>query len=221
LAGVIYVGACAAVELPCVPGTDDPAIGNISLSQRAALMDAIAAQRVDAPPDIAEGIEFVAGTHLDDGVFREIGHFSDLHKGHIPIKPRLRTKRKNLRCVSEIEDRRDARMRNTLVFPMALAAALLLTGCGTVTIARINADPSRFQNRTVHVSGTVVTSVGILGTGGYQVDDGTGKIIVISRSGVPSGGSHVEVTGAVVGGAQVLGTSVGTAIREQHHKVKE
>lgn len=111
-------------------------------------------------------------------------------------------------------------MRNILVFPAALAV-IFMTGCATVNIGRINADPSRFQNRTVHVSGTVVTSVGILGTGGYQIDDGTGKIYVVTRSGVPSGGSHVEVTGSVVGGVQVLGTPLGTAIREQHHKVKE
>jgi len=102
----------------------------------------------------------------------------------------------------------------------ALAAALLLAGCAPTSIARINQDPSRFYNRTVHVDGTVTTSVGLLGTGGYQLDDGTGKIYVVSRTGVPSSGSRVSVTGSVIGGAQVLGQSLGTAIREQSHKVK-
>jgi hypothetical protein len=100
-----------------------------------------------------------------------------------------------------------------------IAAAVVLAGCGSVRIARINADPSRYQYRTVHVSGTVVNSVGLLGTGGYQLDDGSGKIYVISRSGVPSRGSRVTVTGSVMPGAQVLGQPIGTAIQEQHHRL--
>ncbi len=100
------------------------------------------------------------------------------------------------------------------------AAALFLSACGTVKIGRINADPSRYRNQTVRVSGTVVNSVGLLGTGGYQVEDNTGKIYVISRSGVPSRGSHVTVTGKVTPGAEVLGQSVGATIRERSHTVR-
>src|SRR5262249_36488321 len=59
-------------------------------------------------------------------------------------------------------------------------AGLLLTGCAATRIGRINADPSRYQNRDVRVEGSVVTSFGALGAGGYQVDDGTGKIYVLS-----------------------------------------
>jgi hypothetical protein len=101
-----------------------------------------------------------------------------------------------------------------------MAAALFLSACGTVKIARINADPSRYRNRTVRVTGNVVNSVGLLSTGGYQLEDDTGKIYVVSRAGVPSRGSHVTVTGTVVSGAEVLGTPVGTTIREQSHKLK-
>ena len=111
-------------------------------------------------------------------------------------------------------------MKTRLAFTALGAAAICLTACAPVTIARINADPSRFRNHVVHVNGTVVTSVGILGTGGYQIDDGTGKIFVVSRSGVPSGGSRVSVTGSVIPGAEVLGRAMGTAIREESHKVR-
>jgi len=97
---------------------------------------------------------------------------------------------------------------------------LLLAACAPVTIGRITADPSRFRNKTVKVSGTVTNSVGAMGKGGYQIDDGTGKIYVISGSGVPSRGSRVEVTGRVSPGVEVLGTPVGVAIREQGHTVK-
>jgi len=105
-------------------------------------------------------------------------------------------------------------------FTIPLLAAVLLAGCAPMTIGRITADPSRFQNRTVRVSGTVTTSVGVMGKGGYQIEDSTGRIYVISGSGVPSRGSHVIVTGRVVPGAQVLGTPVGVTIREESHKLR-
>jgi hypothetical protein len=111
-------------------------------------------------------------------------------------------------------------MTQRIFFAAALAAALTLTACAPVTIGRINQDPSRFRNQTVHVNGTVVTSVGFLKTGGYQIDDGTGKIYVVSKSGVPSSGSRVSVTGRVMPGAEVLGQALGTAIVEQSHEVK-
>jgi hypothetical protein len=103
---------------------------------------------------------------------------------------------------------------------LLLTAAAMLSACGPVKIGRINADPSRFQNRAVTVNGKVTNSVGVLGTGGYQIEDETGKIYVISRSGVPSRGSTVRVTGTVTPGVQILGTPVGVAIREESHRVK-
>ena len=99
-------------------------------------------------------------------------------------------------------------------------AVILLAGCAPVTIGRITADPSRYRNKSVTVEGTVTNSVGVMGKGGYQIDDGTGSIYVISGSGVPSRGSRVEVTGRVSPGVEVLGTPVGVAIREANHKLK-
>src|SRR5579885_3185717 len=55
-------------------------------------------------------------------------------------------------------------------------AAILLAGCGSVKIARINADPSRYRNHTVRVTGVVVNSMGAFGTGGYEIEDDTGRI---------------------------------------------
>jgi len=95
-----------------------------------------------------------------------------------------------------------------------------LAGCGSVRIANITADPSRYRNHTVRVTGMVVKSVGVLGRGGYQLEDETGRIYVISAAGVPSGGSRVIVAGKVMPGAEVLGQSVGTVIREKSHRLK-
>src|SRR5215471_15986701 len=91
------------------------------------------------------------------------------------------------------------------------AGLLVLSACGSVKIARINADPSRFRDHTVQVTGTVTNSVGLIGTGGYQIEDETGKIYVVSKTGVPSKGAHVTVTGTVLPGAQVLGQPMGVA----------
>ncbi|HEY1497170.1 MAG TPA: hypothetical protein VGF49_21590 [Candidatus Solibacter sp.] len=101
-----------------------------------------------------------------------------------------------------------------------LAAAILLAGCAPMTIGRINADPSHFRDRTVRVTGTVTNSVGLMGKGGYQLEDSTGRIYVISGKGVPSRGSKVTVTGRVAPGAEVLGTAIGVAIREDSHSVR-
>ena len=105
--------------------------------------------------------------------------------------------------------------------PATLAlAALLLSACAPMTIGRITADPTRYRNQTIRVTGTVTNSVGLLGRGGYQIEDQTGRIYIISTSGVPSRGSRVTVTGKVMPGAEVLGTAVGVAIREEGHKLK-
>jgi hypothetical protein len=101
----------------------------------------------------------------------------------------------------------------------AVAAALLLSACGSVRISRIIADPAHYRHRTVTVTGTVTNAVGVLGTGGYQIEDGTGMLFVVSRSGVPARGARVKVTGTVQSGVNILGTQVGTALREQRHKL--
>ena len=104
---------------------------------------------------------------------------------------------------------------------LALMAALILTSCGGYTkIGRITADPSRYRNRTVHVEGQVTNAFGALSTGGYQLEDDTGKIVVISNQGVPSKGSKVAVSGRVMEGITVMGKTFGTAIQEHDHHVR-
>jgi hypothetical protein len=107
-----------------------------------------------------------------------------------------------------------------LQLTLLLLATLFLSACGSTRIGRINADPTRYQNRDVTVEGTVLNSFGALGAGGYQIQDESGKIFVIStRSGVPGKGSRVRVNGRVQSGATILGKTYGNAIREDHHRV--
>jgi hypothetical protein len=100
------------------------------------------------------------------------------------------------------------------------AGALLLTGCGTTRIGRILADPSRYQNRNVTVEGRVTNVVGAFTAGVYEVEDETGKIYVVSTRGVPTKGARVAVKGNVTPGVNIMGKSIGTAIRERDHDVK-
>ena len=111
-------------------------------------------------------------------------------------------------------------MRRESVLLLIFAAGLLMTACAPTRIGRILDDPGHYRNRSVRVEGTVVASAGLLGTGAYQVEDGSGKIYVVSRSGVPRTGARVEVEGPVVGGVELMGQSLGTAIREREHKLR-
>src|SRR5438876_7385270 len=79
-----------------------------------------------------------------------------------------------------------------------LAGTLFLTACPQQeTISRINADPGRYHNKEVSVAGRVTNSYGVLGNGAYEIDDGTGRIWIVTRRGVPSRGSRVGAKGHV------------------------
>lgn len=106
-------------------------------------------------------------------------------------------------------------------FLILLITGLVLTACEGVTqISEVKNDPSKFRNKTVRVMGTVTNSVGVLSTGGYEIEDATGKIFVVSNQGVPARGAQVVVEGSVFTGAMVLGQPVGVAIKETKHKVR-
>jgi hypothetical protein len=100
---------------------------------------------------------------------------------------------------------------------LAIAVAILvLVACPQQrNIADIINDPGRYADKEVGVRGTVSQSFGALGTGMYQVDDGTGKIWVYSESrGVPGKGARVGVAGKVQPTFTFGGKSFATVIRE-------
>lgn len=97
---------------------------------------------------------------------------------------------------------------------------MVLSSCGYTKIGRISADPARYVNRVVHVEGRVTNSFGAMSMGGYQVEDDTGKIFVVSNRGVPSKGAAVAVSGRVMEGVTIAGRSFGTAIQESDHHIR-
>jgi hypothetical protein len=80
---------------------------------------------------------------------------------------------------------------------ICILMAMAITGCERKSINDIRADPSRYSNQEVMIAGKVVRSFSILGKGAYEIDDGTGKLWIVSQTGVPRDGAQVLVKGTV------------------------
>ena len=105
---------------------------------------------------------------------------------------------------------------------LLLAAVLLLTACPSqTTISRINADPGRYRNKEVAIVGNVTDSYGALGNGAYEIDDGTGRLWVVTRRGVPSRGARVGTKGRVYTGFNWGGRNFGTVLEETDRRSKQ
>lgn len=111
--------------------------------------------------------------------------------------------------------------KSAFLFSIALGT-LFLTACPSQTsIGRINADPARHQNKEVAIVGKVTDSYGVPGAGAYELDDGTGKIWVVTKRGVPSRGSRVGVKGYLHTAFSFGGRSYGTVIEETDRRSKQ
>lgn len=114
-------------------------------------------------------------------------------------------------------------MVRTLRLGVMLLASGFLVSCAarSVTINELKADPGRYQDKSVSVSGTVTTSLGaaIVPVGLYTIEDGTGNISVLSQErGTPSKGARVRVKGKVSQVASVGSRSIGLHIREESRR---
>jgi len=103
-----------------------------------------------------------------------------------------------------------------------LLLSLFLASCDQQKIADINADPGSFHNKEVQIGGEVTQSIGALGKGVYQLNDGSGSLWVYSdKLGVPSRGAKVGVKGTVLPTFTFLGTNYATVVKEEdRHSVK-
>jgi hypothetical protein len=104
-------------------------------------------------------------------------------------------------------------------FITVLLFGLLLVACERTKIGDITADPGHFLNKEVAVAGHVTQSIGLLGKGIYQVDDGTGKLWVFAETrGVPSKGAMVGVKGRVTPTLTFMGINYATVMRESNRR---
>ena len=97
-----------------------------------------------------------------------------------------------------------------------LLSALLLTGCPPrVKISDIQRDPGHYMNREITVAGRVDRSFGALGMGAFQIDDGTGKMWILSQNfGVPGQGVTTAVTGRLMQTATFGGKTFTNVLQE-------
>jgi hypothetical protein len=117
--------------------------------------------------------------------------------------------------------------RNIIVFLTGLliaASFVTIVSAGRRSIADIEANPTKFENKTVKIQGIVRDSDGlnipILGVRGgcYKIDDGTGSIWVCSDEGVPTKGAEISVKGKLQSGVTVKGKNYGLVIIEKDRK---
>ena len=112
-------------------------------------------------------------------------------------------------------------LKKVVVFVVLIGATLLFTSCHSqANVARINANPARDRGKEVGIVGTVTNSYGAMGTGAYEIDDGTGRIWVATRRGVPARGSRIGAKGYVHNGFTFGGRSYGTVVEETDRRTR-
>ena len=109
---------------------------------------------------------------------------------------------------------------------MLLVAAVALAGCGEkrTKISAILERTDSYMNREILIGGVVTKTYAvnlvIAEMGAYQVDDGTGKIWVTTKNGVPREGQTVGVKGTVSSGLKLGGETFGAVLREIERQAK-
>ena len=100
-----------------------------------------------------------------------------------------------------------------------LATVALVLSCkGTTSIKTLLDDPSRYDGQTVRIAGDVQGSVGILGFGAYQLNDGTGTLPIVTQSGgAPRDGAKVGVEGTFRSAYTIGSQSVAVVVEERRY----
>jgi hypothetical protein len=90
-----------------------------------------------------------------------------------------------------------------------------LSACSrTIRIRDLLDRPQEYDGKTVQVEGTVTQSAGVLGTGAFEIDDGTGKIYVIARGqGIPREGAKTKAQGRFESVFSLLGRTMAAIVQ--------
>ncbi len=114
-----------------------------------------------------------------------------------------------------------------ILLMLAMFIAVFATACPERTsIAEIERNPSKYQNKEVAIAGTVKDSYGIsipgtpLRGGAYKIDDGTGSMWIVTEESVPTKGSQIGVKGLVGSGINWKGRNYGGGMYEKGRKFK-
>ena len=110
---------------------------------------------------------------------------------------------------------------------LVILVGIFAAGCPERrSIADIEANPSRYYNKTVAVAGTVQDSYGInvpltgVRGGAYKISDGTGSLWIITENSVPAKGAQVGVKGKIQNGVNWRGRNYGLGMIEEDRKFR-
>jgi hypothetical protein len=109
---------------------------------------------------------------------------------------------------------------------LLLTSGLSVYAAKTRSIADLESNPGKYENKTVKITGIVRDASGvnipILGVRGgcYKLDDGTGSIWICSEDGVPTKGAELSVKGVLQSGAVIRGKNYGLVIVEKSRKFR-
>jgi len=81
---------------------------------------------------------------------------------------------------------------------VAAVIALIVGACNEKVnkVKDLLADPGKYDGQTVRITGDVQNSIGALGYGAYELNDGTGTLPVVTEGGgAPARGAKVGVEG--------------------------
>lgn len=104
------------------------------------------------------------------------------------------------------------RIRASLLLGLVLVG---MNACSrTIHIRDLLDKPQEYNGKTVQVEGTVTQSAGVLGTGAFEIDDGTGKIFVIAKgSGIPRQGAKTKAQGRFESVFSFLGRTMAAIVQ--------
>lgn len=117
-------------------------------------------------------------------------------------------------------------MKNrSIVLGVVFAAVIFAAACPKrVSIADIEANPGRYQNKDIAVAGRVEDSYGInipgtlIRGGAYKITDGTGSIWIFTEESVPAKGAEIGVKGRIGTGVNWKGRNYGLGMYEKDRR---
>jgi hypothetical protein len=111
-------------------------------------------------------------------------------------------------------------MNKNKIWRLAIMTAALtlvgaLAGCERTNISDINKHPERYAGDEITIAGRVTSNAAPTNPGTFQIDDGTGRLWVLSSSyDVPAQGTQIAVTGLIEPGVRLGSTTLATTLQE-------
>ena len=115
-----------------------------------------------------------------------------------------------------------------ILLSLAVFIAVFAAACpDRVSIADIEANPSKYLDKEIAIAGVVKDSYGVSipGTpirgGAYKIDDGTGSIWIVTEDSVPNKGAEIGVKGRIGNGVNWKGKNYGLGMYENDRRINK